>query len=54
MFIGLLSFSGPVSMVNVSDHTKCISLSNQPFMTIPTLVDLNLDEYNHYQCITIH
>ena len=54
MFIGLLSFSEPFSMVNVSNHTKCISLSNQPFMTIPTLVDLNLDEYNHYQCITIH
>ena len=38
-------------MANVSDHAKCISLSNQPCMTRPTLIDLNLDEYDqrlHY------
>ena len=33
-------------MANASDHTKCISLSNQPCMTLRTLIDLNPDEYN--------
>ena len=33
-------------MANTSDHTKCISLSNQPCMTLRTLIDLNPDEYN--------
>ena len=26
--------------------TACISLNNQPWMTRPTLIDLNSDEYN--------
>ena len=40
MFIELLSFSGSLSdIVNVSDHTKCISLINQPCITRPTLID---------------
>ena len=33
-------------MANVFDHKKCIFLSNQPFMTRSTLIDLNDDEYN--------
>ena len=33
-------------MANASDHTKCISLSNQTCMTLRTLIDLNPDEYN--------
>ena len=39
------------SIVNVSDHTECISLKNQSCMTRPILIDLNPDEYNqglHY------
>ena len=44
-------------MVNISDRTKCISLSNQPCMTRPTLIDLNPDECNqgfrYYQFMII-
>ena len=46
MFIGLLT-----SIVNGSNHTKCVSLSNKKFMTQPTLVDLHPNEYSqelHY------
>ena len=32
-------------MVNVSDHTKCISLSSHLCMTRPTLINLNTDGY---------
>ena len=47
VFIVSLSFSRSLaSIVNVSDHTKCISLNNQPCMTQSTLTDLNPDEYN--------
>ena len=47
MLIGLLTFSGSlISMVSVSSLTTCISLNNQSFMTRPTFMDLNLDEYN--------
>ena len=35
-----------VRMANVSKFTTCISLNNQTCMTIPTLIDLNPDEYN--------
>ena len=34
-FIGLL-----ISIVNISNHTKSISLSNQKFRTQPTLINL--------------
>ena len=45
-FTALLSFSGSlVSIPNLSNFTKYISLSNQPCMTRPTLADLNPDEY---------
>ena len=43
MFIGLL-----ISIVNASNHTKCISISNQ---TQPSLIDLHPNEYSqefHY------
>ena len=33
-------------MANVSDHAKCISLSNQPHMIKSILIDLNPDERN--------
>ena len=45
-FIGLLT-----GLVNGSNHTKCISLSNQKFMIQPTLINLHPNEYNqefHY------
>ena len=38
-------------MIDASNFTKCISLNDQACMARPTLVDLNLDEYNqglHY------
>ena len=28
--------------------TKCISVNNEPFMTIPTLVDINPIAFNYY------
>ena len=34
------------SMANVSNLTTCISLNNQPWVTKPALIDLNLGEYN--------
>ena len=46
MFMGLL-----ISKVNASNHTKCVSLSNQKCMTQPTFINLHPDEYNqefHY------
>ena len=39
--IGLLN-----GLVNRSNHTKCISLSNQKCMTQPTLINLHPDEYS--------
>ena len=46
MFMGLL-----IRIVNVSSHTKCVSLSNQKRMTQPILINLHLNEYSqefHY------
>ena len=46
IFIILLS-----NIVNGSNHTQCISLSNQKCMTQPTLVNLHPNEYTqelHY------
>ena len=34
------------SVANVSNLTTCISLNNQPWVTKPALIDLNLGEYN--------
>ena len=42
MFTGLLSFSRSLDITgNVSKFTKCLSLINLPYMTRPTLTDLN-------------
>ena len=46
MFIVLLS-----SIVNASNHTKCVSLSNQKCRIQPTLINLHPNEYSqifHY------
>ena len=40
-----------ISKVNASNHTKCVSLSNQKCMTQPTFINLHPNEYNqefHY------
>ena len=50
----LLSFGGSLSsMVNFSNFTKCIFLTNQPYMTRLTLNDLNPYEYKQ-GCFTIY
>ena len=41
MFVILLT-----SIVSFSNSTKCISLSNQKFMTQPTVINLNTNEYS--------
>ena len=41
IFIGLLT-----SIVNSSNHRKCISLSNQKCMIQPTLINLHPNEYS--------
>ena len=44
------------SIVNTSNHTKCISLSNQKCEVQPTLINLHPDEYSqelHYYPFTI-
>ena len=46
VLIELLSFSRSlVRTVNVSDHTKCVSLNNQQYMTQPMLINLHPNEY---------
>ena len=40
-----------ISMVNASNHTKCVWLSNQKCMGQPILINLHSNEYNpefHY------
>ena len=40
-----------IRIVNESNHTKCLSQSNQKYMTQPTLVNLHPNEYSqefHY------
>ena len=34
------------SIVNASNHTKCVSLSNQKCMIQPTLINLHPNEYS--------
>ena len=41
VFSALSSFSGPLA-------TKCMSLSYEPCMARPTLIELNPIEYNYY------
>ena len=46
IFIGLLT-----GLVNGSNHTKCVSFSNQNCMTQSTLINLHPNEYSqefHY------
>ena len=51
VFTALLSFIGSLAgIVNVSNHTKGISLNNQLCMTLPVLTDLNPDEHNQELC----
>ena len=48
MFIRLLT-----SIISASNHTKCVSLSNQRCMTQPTIISLHANEYTqglrHYK-----
>ena len=52
IFMGLLT-----GLFNGSNHTKCLSLSNQKCMTQPTLFNLHPNEYNqevhYYRCVGI-
>ena len=51
IFIGLSA-----SIVNASNHTECVSLSNQKCITQPTLVNLHPNEYSqecHYYPFTV-
>ena len=41
IFLGSLT-----GLVNGSNHTKCISLSNQECMIQPTLINLHPNEYS--------
>ena len=41
VFIGLLT-----SRVSTSNHTKCVSLSNQKYEIKPTLIKLHPNEYS--------
>ena len=41
IFIGLF-----ISIAKVSDHTKCVSLSNQKCMINPTLINSHPHEYS--------
>ena len=42
MLIGLLT-----GLVNGSNHTKSVSLSNQNYVIQPTLISLHSTEYSH-------
>ena len=51
MFIALLT-----SIVNASNHTKCVSLSNQKCMNRRSLINLHPNEYSqelHYYSIAV-
>ena len=52
VFLALLSFNrSKATMTNATNLKASISLNSQPFMTRPTITDLNPDEYNrelHY------
>ena len=50
-FVALLRFSRSLACVaKVFDGAKCASLNNQPCLIIPTLIDLDPDEYNQRLC----
>ena len=46
IFIGLST-----NLVIKSDHTNCVSLSNQKYMIQPTLINLNPNEYSQFHII---
>ena len=51
VFTGFLT-----GIVNASNYTKCVLLSNQKGMTQPTLINLHPDEYNqefHYYTFAV-
>ena len=51
MFIGLLTV-----LVDGSNHTKCVLLSNQKYMIQPTLINLHPNEYSqkfHYYSFAV-
>ena len=48
MFIVLLS-----KIFNGTNHTKCVTLSNQKCMTRPTIINLHSNEYSQ-ELTTIH
>ena len=49
VFIVLLSFSSSLARVaKISDRTKCVPLNDEPYMVIPTLIDLNPVELKYY------
>ena len=37
-------------IVNASNHTKCVLLNNQKYMTQPTLINLHPNEYSQEFC----
>ena len=43
ILIGLVT-----GIVNKSNHTKCVLLSNQKFMIQPTLINLHRNEYSQW------
>ena len=52
IFIGLIT-----GLVNASNHTKCVSLTNQKCMTQPTIINLHPNEYTqglHYYPFTVN
>ena len=52
IFIGSLA-----SIVNASNHTKCVSLRNQKYKIRPTLINLHLNEYSqelHYYSFAVN
>ena len=51
IFMGLL-----ISIIDASNHTKCVLLSNQKCMIQPTLINLHPNEYSqefHYYPFTV-
>ena len=52
MFIGLLT-----SIVRASNHKKCVALSNQKCMTLPTLISFHHNKYSQklsYYLVTVN
>ena len=42
--IKMIFFGLVTGIVSASNHTKCVSLSNQKYMSQPTLINLHYDE----------